>query len=224
MNPMPHPARPALAMYLQGELSWSALESMEKHLSECPACRAEVNGMQNEGAFLGCLRQLAVKPPSDPVLQQLIEHAHALALGPADQTAPHVRLMAGCELLEEKGVRGGLGVVYKVRHPVLKDIRAIKRPRELAHVDRAQLSARFRREVEAVGALRHEHIVRAHDAGEDEEGPYLVMEYLDGESLEALSRRSGQMPVAEACEMACQAAVGLQVSHEGAMVHRDIKP
>src|SRR5579859_1401751 len=107
--PSGHPVRPALAMYLQGELSWSALESVEKHLRESPACRAAVDAMQNEGAFLGCRRQLAVKPPTDPVLHRLIDQVHALALGTVEKAAPHVRLMAGCELSEKKGAQGGLG-------------------------------------------------------------------------------------------------------------------
>ncbi len=75
----------------------------------------------------------------DPVLHRLIDQVHALALGTIEKAAPHVRLMAGCELLDEKGVRGGLGVVYRARHPVLKDLRAIKRPRKLAQADRAQM-------------------------------------------------------------------------------------
>jgi serine/threonine protein kinase len=66
-------------------------------------------------------------------------------------------------------------------------------------------------------------MVRAHDAGADEEGPYLVTEYLDGEPLSRLLERHHQLPVREACELIRQAALGLQAAHECGLVHRDIK-
>src|SRR5204862_13810 len=80
-------------------------------------------------------------------------------------------------------------------------------------LDRDMMLARFRREVQAVGALRHDHVIRAHDAGADAEGPYLVMEYLDGEPLSRLLARRGPLPVGEACELVRQAALGLQAAH-----------
>src|SRR5207247_1814681 len=123
---------------------------------------------------------------------------------PTIDAAP-LKMVAGHELLEELA-RGGLGIVYLARHPLLNDLRAIKRPRAREGLDRDVVLARFRREVQAVGALRHDHIVRAHDAGADEEGPYLVMEYLDGEALSRLGRR--RLPVAQACELVRQAALG----------------
>ncbi len=75
-----------------------------------------------------------------------------------------------------------------------------------------------------VGGLRHDHVVRAHDAGADEEGPYLVMEWLDGAPLSLLAKRRRPLTVAEACELIRQAALGLQAAHERGVVHRDVKP
>jgi serine/threonine protein kinase len=131
------------------------------------------------------------------------------------------KIVAGHELRGELA-RGGLGVIYLAWHPLLNDLRAIKRP--LAHGDPDIVLARFRREVRAVGALRHDHIIRAHDAGADGDGPYLVTEYLDGEPLSQLLKRHRSLPVAEVCELIRQAALGLQAAHERGLVHRDVKP
>ena len=62
------------------------------------------------------------------------------------------------------------------------------------------------------------------DAGTDSDGPFLVMEFLDGESLSGLVSRHRRLPVAEACELIRQAAIGLQVAHESGLIHRDVKP
>jgi serine/threonine protein kinase len=132
-------------------------------------------------------------------------------------------IVAGHELRGELA-RGGLGVVYLAFHPVLGDFRAIKRPRMTEGLNRDLVLARFRREVQAVGGLRHDHVIRAHDAGSDAEGPYLVMEYLQGDSLAGLLRRHRQLSVAVACELVRQAALGLQAAHERGLVHRDVKP
>ena len=84
--------------------------------------------------------------------------------------------------------------------------------------------ARFEREMEAIGQLDHPHIVRASDAGEDNGMHYLVMEYVDGLDLARLGNRLGPIPVADACELARQAAIGLQHAHDAGLVHRDVKP
>ena len=76
----------------------------------------------------------------------------------------------------------------------------------------------------AVGQLAHPNIVQAHDAREIDGTPVLIMEFVDGLDLAELVRRIGPLPVAEACEMVRQAALGLQCAHEHGLVHRDIKP
>jgi tRNA A-37 threonylcarbamoyl transferase component Bud32 len=146
----------------------------------------------------------------------------AAPVAAAPPTRPVGKLIAGLQVRDELA-RGGLGIVYLAYHPMLKDFRAIKRPRPNAGLDGEVVLARFRREVEALGTLRSKHIVRAHDAGADHEGPYLVTEYLDGEPLSRLLERHGALPVGEACELIRQAALGLQAAHECSLVHRDIK-
>lgn len=154
----------------------------------------------------------------------------------ADQSFPESEKSTVSLPLQEQGqqicghtvigelARGGLGVVYLARHAMLDELRAIKRPLDHTTIDAQAMFARFRREVRAVGQLRNAHVIRAHDAGVDSQGPFLVMEYLDGEPLSGLIARLGPLPVPLACELIRQAAIGLQAAHERGMMHRDIKP
>src|SRR5205807_6850621 len=82
----------------------------------------------------------------------------------------------------------------------------------------------FTREVKAVARLNHPNIVTTYDANEIGDRSYLVVEFVDGPTLEALVREYGRLPFAGACEFARQAAWGLQHAHELGVVHRDVKP
>ena len=84
--------------------------------------------------------------------------------------------------------------------------------------------ARFDREMMAVGSLDHPNIVRASDAREIDGRRVLVMEFVAGMDLADLVRHYGPLPIADACEMIRQTALGLQSAHERGLVHRDIKP
>jgi serine/threonine protein kinase len=119
---------------------------------------------------------------------------------------------------------GGMGVVYEAQHVVVRRRFAIKflRP-DLA--ERRDILGRFQREAEAAGALESENIAAAVDFGIVPDGtPYIVMEYLVGESLGELLRREGPLAVARAADLASQAARGIAVAHRAGIVHRDLKP
>jgi serine/threonine protein kinase len=148
---------------------------------------------------------------------------HAVASPSGSVKAAPAKTVAGHTIQRELS-RGGLGVIYLAYHPHFADFRAIKRPLESDGVEREVLLARFRREMQAVGGMRSNNVVRAYDAGEDAEGPYVVTEYLDGESFSSLASRLCMLPIAEACELIRQAALGLQAAHARGLVHRDIKP
>jgi serine/threonine protein kinase len=225
MNATPHPDTERLTAYVLGKLSWSEVEQVEVHLGSCADCRSQVGALEGrDDSFVTCLRGVFAEPYDDSALEKVLAGACALLPTNAGQggTTP-VAVVAGHELRGELA-RGGLGVVYLAYHPLLRDLRAIKRPQLREGINADLLLARFRREVQAVGGLRHEHVIRAHDAGADDEGPYLVMEYLDGEPLSRLGTRHRQLPVPEACELVRQAALGLQAAHERGLVHRDVKP
>jgi eukaryotic-like serine/threonine-protein kinase len=83
---------------------------------------------------------------------------------------------------------------------------------------------RFRREARAVAQLSHPHIVGVIDAGEDEGRPYIVFEYVEGETLKERIRRLGRLPIAEAVAYAIEIARALGAAHARHIVHRDVKP
>ncbi|MES1207003.1 MAG: serine/threonine-protein kinase, partial [Pseudomonadota bacterium] len=120
--------------------------------------------------------------------------------------------------------KGGMGVVYEAQHTVVRRRFAIKfLRRELA--ERRDILTRFQREAEAAGALENENVTAAVDFGVAEDGtPYILMEYLVGESLAALMERQGRLPVARATDLVIQACAGVAAAHAAGIVHRDLKP
>ena len=122
---------------------------------------------------------------------------------------------------------GGMSTVYRAFDTLLEREVAIKlMHREIAG-DSDQLE-RFRREARAVARLNHPHIVTVIDAGEegdpDHPTPYIVFEYVAGETLKDRIRRAGRMDVGEAIAYAIEIARALGAAHERAIVHRDVKP
>ncbi|HLK93119.1 MAG TPA: serine/threonine-protein kinase [Polyangia bacterium] len=120
--------------------------------------------------------------------------------------------------------QGGMGVVYEAQHTVVKRRFAVKfLRRELT--ERRDILTRFHHEAEAAGALESEHVAAAVDFGIADDGaPYIVMEYLVGESLTALCGREGPLPVGRAADLVGQAARGVAVAHAAGIIHRDLKP
>jgi eukaryotic-like serine/threonine-protein kinase len=118
---------------------------------------------------------------------------------------------------------GGMSTVYKAFDQTLERRVAIKlMHREIAS-DSDQLE-RFRREARAVAQLSHPHIVGVIDAGEDESRPYIVFEYVEGETLKERIRRLGRLPMDEAIAYAIEIARALGCAHSHHIVHRDVKP
>lgn len=126
------------------------------------------------------------------------------------------------KLLEKIG-EGGMGTVYKARHTLLEKTVAIKVLAPHLTGDTAAM-ARLEREVQAVGAMDHPHVVRATDADEHNGVHYLVTEFIAGADLRKVVQRRGPLPVGEACEYARQALLGLAHAHAHGIVHRDLKP
>jgi serine/threonine protein kinase len=118
---------------------------------------------------------------------------------------------------------GGMGEVVKGKHRTNGRIVAIKliRAERLGDPDSVR---RFQREARAVLRLDHPHIVRAIETGQDGTTQYLVMEYIEGMDVSCLLARWGALPIASACEVIRQSALGLHHAHEAGLVHRDIKP
>jgi tRNA A-37 threonylcarbamoyl transferase component Bud32 len=119
--------------------------------------------------------------------------------------------------------KGGMGVVYEAEQTLMGRRVAIKVISK-ALLDHPDTLERFRREVRAAAQLAHPNIVAAYDAEQAGDLHMLVMEFVEGQSLDQVLRRRGPLPVLHACVYVRQAALGLQHAHERGMVHRDIKP
>lgn len=126
------------------------------------------------------------------------------------------------ELLEKSG-DGGMAIVYKAKCHLLKRVVAVKilKP-DLA--DNEEFVVRFNRESQAAASLSHPNIVNMYDVGQEDDIHYIVMEFVDGETLKNLIRRKGKLSMEEAVRIASEICSGLQHAHENKIVHRDIKP
>ncbi|MBL8867072.1 MAG: serine/threonine protein kinase [Gemmataceae bacterium] len=126
------------------------------------------------------------------------------------------------KLLELIGV-GGMGAVYLCEHVFMKRVVAVK-VLPLEKLSDPSNLERFYREARAVAALDHPNIVRAHDIDKADSLHFLVMEYVDGASMQEIVARFGQVDYVRAAHYVAQSAVGLHHANELGMVHRDIKP
>lgn len=125
------------------------------------------------------------------------------------------------ELLDQLGA-GAMGEVYKGRQHGLERLVAIKFLSPQFYED-ADSMRRFRTEAEAMGRLVHPNIVQVHEFDGREDGPYIVLEFVEGESLNDRIERRGPMAFDEALETAAAMCRGLQAAHDAGVIHRDLK-
>jgi tRNA A-37 threonylcarbamoyl transferase component Bud32 len=132
-------------------------------------------------------------------------------------------VLSGRYRLEAKLGSGGMSTVYLTRDQTLDRPVAVKvMHREMS--EQADQLERFRQEARAVAKLSHPNVVSVIDAGEDGGHPYIVFEYVKGETLKQRIGRIGALDTQEAIAYAIEVARGLGVAHARNMVHRDIKP
>src|SRR3954471_5748346 len=132
-------------------------------------------------------------------------------------------LLRGRYRLEERIGSGGMSTVYRAFDETLERWVAIKVLHHTMEDDPVQLE-RFRREARTVARLSHPHVVTVIDAGEDDGHPFIVFEYVDGDTLKGLIRRGGPLPVVEAVAYAIEIGRALMAAHDERLVHRDVKP
>ena len=141
--------------------------------------------------------------------------------------APQTKRFGRYEVLEELG-RGAMGVVYKARDPQIDRLVAIKtvslwgqEPEE-----EKEFRLRFLNEAQAAGRLHHSGIVGVFDVGEDPDNrdPYIVLEYVHGETLNRILAREKKLPLEKALQLTCEIAEALDYAHAQGVIHRDIKP
>jgi len=131
------------------------------------------------------------------------------------------RRLGPFEILSSIGA-GGMGEVYRARDTRLDRIVAIKvLPTHLA--DRSELRERFDREAKTVASLNHPHICTLHDIGHQDGIDYLVMEYVEGETL-AQRLQKGALPLEQVLQYAIEISDALYKAHRKGVTHRDLKP
>ncbi len=204
-----HPNETILKAYAQGRLTLAEAESLDRHLEGCEECGRKLADVGSD-TYSDLLRLPATQAYTGP-------------LGPLQTDLPsELHNHSRYEIKELLG-RGGMGVVYRALHRMMHRPVALKliRPEFLAS---PQAVERFRREVRAAASLAHPNIVTAYDAEEVGGVHFLVMEYVNGKTLDAIVHKRGPLSVSIACNLARQVALGLDHAHSREMVHRDIKP
>ena len=238
-----HPDLRQLQAFAMGSLDDGSCDTIGSHLAECPACQAHV-AVATADSFVGLLRRAhdrstksggsvaeADGPPTAQPRPWVMDSVGMPDRGDVSSTDDGEQPEGIPEgLVEHPRYRivrllgkGGMGFVYEAEHRLMQRRVALKviNNRYFAAPD---VAARFRREVRAAARLSHRNIVTAYDAERAKNNYFLVMEYVEGVTIGRLVKEHGPLPVAEACDYACQAAWGLQHAHEQGLVHRDIKP
>jgi serine/threonine-protein kinase len=207
-----HPSEAQLIDFANGHLQEAEFSEVADHLQSCGECLEWVSG-QAEDTLAALAREAATLG---------FEVSKPAPKGKESEIPSGLRHHPRYRLIEQIG-SGGMGTVYKAEHRIMRRLVALKiiQPRLLAN---AQAVERFRREVRVSARLVHPNIVVAHDADQVEDRHFLIMEFVDGESLDKRIAREGPLAARTACEWIRQAALGLQCAHEQGMVHRDIKP
>lgn len=225
-GPCPPPA--ALARFRGGELGGAEFEAVAEHVGRCPRCCDALSNLSD--VFDEPLRREELRRRESSPAGLGSEYARMEALAcRLDDTDPNSdlsgdtrRLIGQYQLLSYLG-RGGMGKVYRALHLKLKRQVALKCLPDSFRRD-TERKARFLREMEAIGQLEHENIVRATDAGEHEGTLFLVMELVRGIDLRELLAARGPLEVADACQIARLVATALEYLELRKIVHRDVKP
>jgi WD40 repeat protein len=237
--PLDCPPLPSWQSLFEDVLAPEQRADYEQHLETCQACQERLRWAERESdPLLSMMRQVGdpTIAPADPTLGYFLSRLHelgqtdrVLAAEPPDlfflqpTSRPDVLGTLGRYEVEEVIGQGGMGIVLKAFDPALHRPVAIK-VMAPALAGSATARRRFTREARAVAAVRHDHVVTVHGVHEAQGLPYLVMQYVAGESLQARLDRCGPLDAREVGRIGKEAALGLAAAHARGLIHRDIKP
>jgi WD40 repeat protein len=213
-------------------------QGYESHLESCPVCQERLHQAEecDEARRLGRRLGDPTATPPDPVLARVLDRLR-VAKSPIQAAPPEptdlyflhrtdrpglLGLLGEYEVQEVIG-QGGFGVVLKAYEPALHRLVAIK-VLAPALAGSATARRRFSREAKAAAAVCHDHVVAVHAVHESDGLPYLVMQYVGGESLQSRLDRTGPLEVMEVVRIGMQTAAGLAAAHAQGLIHRDVKP
>jgi serine/threonine protein kinase len=227
-----------LTLLLEGAEGSAEFENAAKHLEGCARCQQRLTELSGDDGFWSSQRALLAPlegddPRSGEFHRHRIgdsTHSHRPTVDEASiremLAAPsHPEMLGRLGRYEIERIigAGGMGIVLKGFDSELNRPVAIKLlAPHLARVGAAR--QRFAREAKAAAAVAHEHVVAIHNVESESSTPFLVMQFIPGESLQARVEREGPLSVAEILRIGVQAAAGLAAAHAQGLVHRDVKP
>src|ERR1700735_3743815 len=186
----------------------------------CPSCGNELSGAMEFCPVCLLRKGLAdrVESGESPVFEDTINPTT-----PARQRFEHYELVTGEDGKPLELGRGAMGVTYKAFDVDLRCPVALKVISE-RYLGDESARLRFLREARAAASVRHPNVASVFHLGRTGENYFYAMEFVEGETLENFIRRSGQLEIKLAMEIATQVAAGLAAVHKRNLVHRDIKP
>jgi hypothetical protein len=240
MDPKACPDKTQLQQLLQGTLSADQQEPLSQHVEQCESCQQTLEILAGTSWHEQAQQLGQVGSETDPAVESVMRKALADEL--SQETLPfgeksvkedlnyleppdnpkHLGKLDHYDILEEVG-KGGFGTVFRAFDTKLHRVVAIKvLSPELAASGTAR--QRFSREAKSAAAVTHDHVVTIHSVDEDHRPPYLVMQFIDGISLQQKLDDKGALSVKEILRIGMQIAEGLAAAHKQGLVHRDIKP
>jgi serine/threonine-protein kinase len=221
---------------LDGRLAAERQVELSRHLDTCVNCQQTLEGLAGVGPVVS---GVAAPPPESALLRAMAElkgtpGEAATQPGPPGPRDPELAFLSPSPIPEHLGRigtyevhsvlgRGGMGVVLKAFDPALRRFVAIK-------VLGSHLAAnpeyrqRFLREARSAAAVRHEHVVGIHAVDDSGALPFLVMEYVEGTTLQGRLDPGVPLELSEILDFGVQLAEGLAAAHARGLIHRDIKP
>lgn len=231
------PTSAELRSLVEGSLSDIEAQPLELHIDRCEACQRAIKDLVADGTFWkSAAKSLSDDKIAGPGLDRVMESLQHQSREEAEEIGEAIELkLSFIEPATEPGTigrlrhydilrvagRGGMGIVLKAFDRSLRRIVAIKllAPHLAGN---GQARKRFVREGRAAAAICHDHVVTIHAV--EESPPFLVMQYVHGETLESRIHRNGSLEIRDAVRIALQIAQGLAAAHAQGVVHRDIKP
>src|SRR4051812_45789976 len=212
----PGPAE--LRQFFAGQLAGLRAEQVAGHVGRCAGCRA----FPDAAAGLETRSAPGPGPGADVTLPPAPAGAAGYAFLSPPRSGDELGRLGPYRVLKVLG-SGGMGVVFLAEDPHLQRRVALKTLLPaLAAAPAAR--ERFLREARAAAAVKHDHVVTIYQVSEDQGVPFLAMEYLEGQSLEARLRRERRLPAGEVVRVGREIAEGLAAAHGRGLVHRDVKP